>query len=135
LLSVDAKAPFHHHSDCTVPFIELALFGCEVDVRVGRDNVIDAAVAPISRVAVDVVPRPIRACGELVQEQMSVACRPKMNVVVDAADWPPTVDGNAVGSDDGLVLVPVAFVVAVVKSFLVFPWPAAISVMAREGSR
>ena len=106
-----------------------------MDVRVGRDNVIDAAVAPISRVAVDVVPRPIRACGELVQEQMSVACRPKMNVVVDAADWPPTVDGNAVGSDDGLVLVPVAFVVAVVKSFLVFPWPAAISVMAREGSR
>ena len=106
-----------------------------MDVRVGRDNVFDAAVAPISRVAVEVEPRPIRACGKLVEEQMSVACRPKMNVVVDAADWPPAVDGNTVGSDDGLVLVTMAFVVAIVKSFLILPWPAAISVMAREGSK
>ena len=95
----------------------------------------NAAVAPISRVAVEVVPRPIRACGDLVEQQMSVATRPKMNVVMDAADWPPAVDGDAIGSNDGLVLVPVAFVVAVVKSILVLPWPAAISVMGREGSR
>ncbi len=96
---------------------------------------LDAAVAPISRVAIDVVGCPIRCCGQLVKEQMSVACRPKVNVVVKASNWSPAVNRNAVGSHDGLVLVPVAFVVAIVKSLLIFHRPAAVSGRAREGCR
>lgn len=79
LLSTDAKTPLHHHSDYIIPYVELPLLRCEVDIREGRDDVFNAIVAPMSRVAVDVVPR-------LTGAWVDVARRPEMNVVVNSAD-------------------------------------------------
>jgi hypothetical protein len=61
---------------------------------------VNATVTTVSWITVKVEPVAVRVGGQLVKEQMDISLSPKVHVVMGTGNWSPTINREAIWSND-----------------------------------